>query len=185
MKEQKPQYIRCPRCELNYILKKDKFCNVCKIEMKAQGTLGVDENLDLELCPICKVNYINIDEDMCPACAKENALGDSDDNDSGIDNDGSWRGVYDTNDEEDYGGRDDEETGDMVSITDLDDAPLDSDDDMELGLDDDLDDDDKLSDDEDETFDSDFDDAFEDGLDDDFDDDDFEEKPKAKSKKKK
>lgn len=181
MKEQKNQtYIRCPRCELNYILKKDKFCNVCKLEMRAQGTLGVDENLDLELCPVCKVNYINFDEDMCVACAKEKALEDGlvDEDD---DNDGVWGKQYHSHDDDDdYIVGDDEETGDMVSITDLDDAPLDEDDDLGLGLDDDLDDD-KL-DDEDETFDSDFEDAFDDGFDDDFDDDE-DGKPAKKKKK--
>lgn len=32
----KPVYIRCPRCELNYIQKKDKYCSVCKAEMEAK-----------------------------------------------------------------------------------------------------------------------------------------------------
>ena len=31
--EKKPIYILCPRCELNYINKKDKYCNVCKAEL--------------------------------------------------------------------------------------------------------------------------------------------------------
>ena len=59
MKETKVQYIKCPRCELNYILKKDKFCDVCKSEMKA-GILEESDMEDfeleegLELCPICK-----------------------------------------------------------------------------------------------------------------------------------
>ena len=44
----KVQYIKCPRCELNYIVKKDKFCEVCKQEMKA-GSLGMDEFDEFEL----------------------------------------------------------------------------------------------------------------------------------------
>ena len=32
----KPVYIRCPRCELNYIEKKDKLCSVCKAELSAK-----------------------------------------------------------------------------------------------------------------------------------------------------
>ena len=55
------EYIKCPRCELNYIIKKDKFCDVCKSEMKA-GILEENDFDELEegldLCPICKVNYI-------------------------------------------------------------------------------------------------------------------------------
>ncbi len=158
-----PVYIRCPRCELNYIQKKDKFCNVCKIEMKAVGTLGLDENLDLELCPVCKVNYINPDEDMCVACAKEKALEEGLIND--VDNDSDWDSL--NNDEGLYS--EEEETGEMVSITDLDDSSFDSDEDsLGLGLDDDEDLLDEKMDDED-GFDDDMDDAFDD-LDDDIDD---------------
>ena len=63
-------YIRCPRCELNYIDKNDKFCSVCKQEMQVGGGNDVDE-LDLELCPICKTNYIQPDEIMCASCLAE------------------------------------------------------------------------------------------------------------------
>ena len=59
----KPVYIRCPRCELNYIQKKDKYCSVCKAEMEAKRDY-VDD-IDLELCPICKTNYIQPDEIVC------------------------------------------------------------------------------------------------------------------------
>ena len=163
-----PVYIRCPRCELNYIQKKDKYCNVCKLEMKAVGTLGIDENLDLELCPVCKVNYINPDEDMCVACAKEKALEEGLVND--VDNDSDWGSLGD--DDGIYS--EEEETGDMVSITDLDDSSFDSDDTLGLGLEDDEDliDEDKS---DDESFDEDIDDAFDDLDDDDLDDDDDEE----------
>ena len=30
-------YIKCPRCELNFILKKDKLCPVCKQEMREES----------------------------------------------------------------------------------------------------------------------------------------------------
>ncbi len=155
-----PVYIRCPRCELNYIQKKDKFCNVCKLEMKALGSLDIEDNLDLELCPICKANYINPDEDMCVACAKEKALEEGLVNDK--DDDNSWDDY--SNDDGAY--NEDEERGEMVSITDLDDDVLDDDDDLSLAGDDD-DMDDKVEEDLD---DDDFDDAFDD-LDDDVDDD--------------
>lgn len=180
----KQTYIRCPRCELNYILKKDKFCNVCKQEMKALGTLGAEENLDLELCPLCKINYINPDEDICPACAKERELEEGD----GLgkyDSENEWSSYTNTDDDDGY---EDEETSDMVSISNLDDGPITDDDDMDLGL---SDDEDEV--DEDETFDSDFDDAF-DNLDDDDDDDDDidldddldeDEAPAPKKRKKK
>lgn len=158
-----PVYVRCPRCELNYIQKKDKFCNVCKLEMKALGSLDIEDNLDLELCPICKANYINPDEDMCVACAKERALEEGLSNDK----DGQDTGWEDfDNDDGRYS--EDEETGEMVSITDLDDDDvLEDGDDLSLTEDDDLDSD-KIEEDENE---DDFDDVFDD-LDDDFDDED-------------
>ncbi len=162
-----PVYIRCPRCELNYIQKKDKFCNVCKIEMKAVGTLGIDENLDLELCPICKVNFINPDEDICVACAKEKALEEGLIND--VDNTDDWDSL--NNDDGLY--NEEEETGEMVSITDLDDTSFDDeDDDLGIGLDDD---EDLLDEKGDDGFDDDMDDAFDDLDDDDLDDLDDED----------
>ncbi len=122
----KQTYIKCPRCELNYILKKDKFCNVCKKEMKALGSTGSEEDLDLELCPVCKVNFINLNEDMCAVCAKEKSLSE----DTG-EHDENWT-TY-TTPEDDDAGYSDEEGSDMVSITTLDD-PLESDDDIPLGI---------------------------------------------------
>ena len=65
----KQTYIRCPRCELNYILKKDKYCSVCKAEMQVGG--GELDDAEMELCPICKTNYIGADEVMCPSCMQE------------------------------------------------------------------------------------------------------------------
>jgi len=154
----KQTYIRCPRCELNYILKKDKVCNVCKLEMKALGTLAAEENLDLELCPICKINYINPDEDICPQCAKEREL---EEGESGkYDRDNEWSSYTGNDDDADYS---DDENGDMVSITNLDDTPI-SDDEMDLGIDD------EDSEGDDDVFDGD--DLDEDDLDDDYDDDD-------------
>lgn len=96
------QYIKCPRCELNYILKKDKFCDVCKAEMKA-GCLEENDmdELDegLELCPICKVNYIQEGETMCATCMEEQA--ESGDGDINKDEEPDWRGFVDKADDED------------------------------------------------------------------------------------
>ena len=78
----KPQYIKCPRCELNYILKKDKYCDVWKQEMKA-GCLEESEHEDyeegVELCPICKVNFLQEGETICPTCQEEQMAYDKDD----------------------------------------------------------------------------------------------------------
>ncbi len=127
----KPVYIRCPRCELNYIEKKDKLCSVCKAEISLNKDAFVND-LDLELCPICKTNYIQPDEIMCATCLKEHQSED---------------GEIDTNEWEEYVNRDeeeiiydDEETGDMASVTDLSDDTLDNDLDSGIGFDDSLDD---------------------------------------------
>ncbi len=64
------KYIKCPRCELNYILENEDYCHVCKSEMK-HHTDADDELLDLEdmeLCPVCGQNYIKEDQTMCDEC---------------------------------------------------------------------------------------------------------------------
>ena len=68
----KMTYIKCPRCELNFIQKKDKVCTVCKTEMQALNLL--DEENKMGLCPICKVNYITEDENVCTTCVSESDL---------------------------------------------------------------------------------------------------------------
>lgn len=65
-------YIKCPRCELNYIHKSQGYCDVCKAELKLgpQLVFAVDDDDDevaLELCPICKQNYIKDNEEMVRA----------------------------------------------------------------------------------------------------------------------
>ena len=167
----KIEYIRCPRCELNFIEKKEKLCKVCQSELKAKGTqtMSDEEALEMGLCPVCKTNYITDEEDMCADCAKERdlqhdrieGLGDDDDMSGEIDDD-NWRKYVENDDIE----TDDDEFGDMTSIADAEDLDDDSmsdsfaddlkDDDMD-DLDDyddlddldDLDDDDDYEDDED------------------------------------
>ena len=153
------QYIRCPRCELNYIKKKEKLCSVCQAELAADPN-DVDD-LELETCPICKTNFIRPDEIMCKQCIKERSL-----EDVIASGDEEWES-YLNPDEENV--NTDEETGDMASITDLDSTDIDDDmeiDDSDLpdmdedmGFDDDDDDDDDFDDDDDD-FDDDDDDDF-------------------------
>ncbi len=166
----KPVYIRCPRCELNYIQKKDKFCPVCKSEMEAKRDF-VDD-LDLELCPICKTNYIQSDEIMCASCLKEHQNEDGEINED-------WEEYMSRDDDDDITTAEDE-TGEMASVSDITKSSLlDDDDDLNTDLsfvedDDDLDfsddeDEDDADDDEDE---EDDDDDFDDDDDEDYDDDD-------------
>ncbi|MCL2850753.1 MAG: hypothetical protein FWE01_00105 [Firmicutes bacterium] len=70
----KQVYIKCPRCELNFIQKKDKFCPVCKQEMQALSTNYADEGANIGFCPICKVNYVTDDENVCGTCVDASEL---------------------------------------------------------------------------------------------------------------
>ncbi len=163
----KPVYIRCPRCELNYIEKKDKLCSVCKAEMSTNRDDLVSD-LDLELCPICKTNYIQPSEIMCANCLKDHQSED---------------GEISGNDWDEYVNRDedeivydDEETGDMATVANIGDDTLNDDIDTGIGFDDGLDDDlSDLTDDLDDDFDDEEDEDDEDDLDDDLLDDDDDE----------
>ena len=159
--QKSPVYIRCPRCELNFILKKDKFCNVCKQEMKTLGG-GADESFDLELCPICHINYINADEDMCVSCARERDAEDTEGEEGWEDEFAERDGEY----------SEEEERGEMVSITDLDDSPIDNEEGLNLGFDDEEPEEEEEVD--EEEFEGLDDDVFDD-LDDDIDDDEDED----------
>lgn len=68
--DKKPVYVKCPRCDLNYIDKKDKLCNICKAELSMPNSFYSDEGEDslLDLCPLCKSNYISLEEDLCEKC---------------------------------------------------------------------------------------------------------------------
>lgn len=155
------QYIRCPRCELNYIQKKEKLCSVCQAEINAASSF---DELDMETCPICKTNYIRPDEIMCAQCAKERSI-----NGENAEIDDDWENYVDETGDEIVS--EDEETGDMASVTDLDDdmADLDTDDDLDLDEEFDLGDDEEENEDEEDELDED--DDFDDDLDDE--DDDF------------
>ena len=185
MKKATVQYIKCPRCELNYILKKDKFCDVCKSEMKA-GILKENDMEELEfleegmeLCPICKINYVNAGEHMCATCQEEQ-VGDVKDDEP------DWRGFVDKADDNDDEEIDllpveedseiDEELegafAEDLDDADFDDSDLDNDEDIDSDDEDDFDTSVEFDDDEDD--DEDEDDEF------DEDDDDYDDLPKRR-----
>ena len=71
------KYIKCPRCELNYIdPEKQEYCDVCIAEMKGNKLQFADidddeydENAEkTEICPVCGVNTMRFGEKMCDAC---------------------------------------------------------------------------------------------------------------------
>ena len=59
-------FIKCPRCELNYIKEEEQYCSVCKREMKGE----VHED-PFELCSICNENPVMPGKDVCSVCYKE------------------------------------------------------------------------------------------------------------------
>ncbi len=73
------KYVKCPRCELNYIdSEKQEYCDVCIAEMKGNKLQFADlDDEELEevleeeasdLCPVCGVNHVRFGETMCDAC---------------------------------------------------------------------------------------------------------------------
>ncbi len=59
-------FIKCPRCELNYIREEEQYCSVCKREMK-----GESHDDPFELCSICNENPVMPGKDVCLLCYKE------------------------------------------------------------------------------------------------------------------
>lgn len=75
------RYVKCPRCELNYIdADKQEYCDVCIAEMKGNklefADLDEDELVEefeeetSELCSICGVNHVRYGENICDSCKK-------------------------------------------------------------------------------------------------------------------
>lgn len=99
------RYMKCPRCELNYIdAEKQEYCDVCLKEMKGIRT-DADEieeeeaaELPTELCPICGENMMHAGDKMCEECRKkmEDEQEEPDDED-----DDEWREYLDDDDESD------------------------------------------------------------------------------------
>lgn len=67
--------VKCPRCDLNYILDTEKLCKVCLREMK--GSHVEDE---MELCSVCNEAPALPGRDVCLSCLKEMSGNTGDDN---------------------------------------------------------------------------------------------------------
>lgn len=67
--------VKCPRCDLNYILDTEKLCKVCLREMK--GNHVEDE---MEMCSVCNAAPALPGSDVCLSCLKEmnNSTNDQD-----------------------------------------------------------------------------------------------------------
>ena len=69
--------IKCPRCELNYMLDTEKICSVCRREVR-----GESEQFEMvELCPECGENPVLPGQELCAYCLKEHAQRTTDDDD--------------------------------------------------------------------------------------------------------
>jgi len=71
--------VKCPRCDLNYILDTEKYCKVCLREMK--GSHVEDE---MEMCSVCNEAPALPGHDVCLSCLKEmNGAGSEDNGEDG------------------------------------------------------------------------------------------------------
>lgn len=104
------KYIKCPRCELNYIDEEtQEYCDVCIAEIKGNKLAFADlddEELEdeleleqMELCPICGVNYIHYGEKACEECRSKSDYDQEEEIDP--EQDEEWKNYLDEDDSED------------------------------------------------------------------------------------
>lgn len=173
----RPKYIKCPRCELNYIdANKQEYCDVCLKELKGKhddfDDFDNENEEQMELCPVCGENMMEAGEEMCSECKKKRQIETEEEPDP--EQDDEWRNYLDEEIEdvsvpeglppedfgEDFEDEEEEEEEEESQEEEAED-PLDDEEDFDFKIDDAYDYDDE--DDEDE-----------DDEDDDFDDDDFD-----------
>ena len=158
-----PKYIKCPRCELNFIIAdKQEYCDVCIAEMKGNKLQFADledeeleaelENESMELCPVCGVNNMRFGETMCEACKKQSEYEEDIVEDE--EEDEEWKS-YLTEDTEDLSLDEEELAEELAEVEEEDEEYAEEEDDF---FDDDLDSLDDLGDDDDDDDDEDDDD---------------------------
>ncbi len=92
------RYIKCPRCELNYIdAEQQDYCDVCIKEMKGLRTDAdeieeEEEDIATELCPVCGENMMRPGEKMCDECKRKAEL---EEEDPDPEEDDEWRNYLD------------------------------------------------------------------------------------------
>lgn len=60
--------LKCPRCELNYMRDTERYCDVCRKEMKGEVTEQEEMN---NLCAECGENEAIKGQDYCAYCLNE------------------------------------------------------------------------------------------------------------------
>lgn len=144
------KYIKCPRCELNYIdSEKQEYCDVCIAELKGKRLQFADleeedfEEIEAELeseelCPVCGVNHIRPGEKTCESCKQQQEYEEDDNVD--LENDEEWKNYLEEDDEdltvdaelqEEIEEEFADEEEDVDSLSDLEDDEFDDDDDDE------------------------------------------------------
>lgn len=113
------KYVKCPRCDLNYILEGEDYCAVCKAELKIGPSLlyaDDEDRVEEKLCPKCKSVYILESEDYCENCRSSFAYDIEPDTDLDIENDEKWRDFLDEDEKEEISnsGEDEEE---LISLS--------------------------------------------------------------------
>ena len=93
------KYIKCPRCELNYIdAEQQEYCDVCLAEMRGSklkfADLDEDDEIEkTEICPVCGINYMRYGEKMCEDCKKNSEYEEDEEIDP--EQDDEWRNYLD------------------------------------------------------------------------------------------
>lgn len=59
--------LKCPRCELNYMKEGERYCSVCRREMKGEEEAAPE----VELCSACGERPAAQGEDLCLVCLRE------------------------------------------------------------------------------------------------------------------
>ena len=102
------KYVKCPRCELNYIdSETQEYCDVCIAEMKGNRLQFADldeeelEALDAELesgeiCPICGINPLAMGEKICESCRQLKDYDEEEEVD--IEKDEEWKNYLEEDD---------------------------------------------------------------------------------------
>ena len=70
--------IKCPRCELNYMLDTDKMCSVCRREVRGES----EQDEMIELCSEGGENPVVPGQELCAYCLKELAQSSNSDTQS-------------------------------------------------------------------------------------------------------
>ena len=104
------KFVKCPRCELNYIREDEEYCDVCKAELGLGPSLVFaienEKEVKIRLCPICKQREITEEQDMCDKCrANLDFKGDQID----YDKDEGWKDFINDDHEEIEDGASEEE----------------------------------------------------------------------------